>query len=86
MGPATLTVSDVYTGATAYAVARWQAAAGLPVTGTVPLGQVVYAPGALRVLTVSANPGAPAAAGWTGFPPSVRSAIPITRTCMGVSL
>jgi peptidoglycan hydrolase-like protein with peptidoglycan-binding domain len=63
--PATLTVSDVYTEATAWAVARWQDAAGLPVTGTVPLGQVVYAPGALRVLTVSASPGTPAAAGGT---------------------
>ena len=63
--PATLTVSDVYTGATAWAVARWQDAAGLPVTGTVPLGQVVYAPGALRVLTVPAEPGTPAAAGGT---------------------
>ncbi|HEY9240797.1 MAG TPA: peptidoglycan-binding protein [Streptosporangiaceae bacterium] len=63
--PATLTVSDAYTAATAYAVARWQDAAGLPVTGTVPLGQVVYAPGALRVLTVPAGPGAPATAGGT---------------------
>ena len=56
---ATLTVSDSYTDATGYAVARWQEAAGLPVTGTVPLGQVVYAPGALRVSAVSAWPGRP---------------------------
>ncbi len=63
--PATLTVSDIYTEATAWAVARWQVAAGLPATGTVPLGQVVYAPGALRVLTVPAAPGTPAAAGGT---------------------
>lgn len=63
--PATLTVSDVYTGATAWAVARWQDAAGLPVTGTVPLGQVVYAPGALRVLTVPVSSGTPAVAGGT---------------------
>lgn len=63
--PATLTVTDVYTEVTAYAVARWQDAAGLPVTGTVPLGQVVYAPGALRVLAVSADLGVPATAGGT---------------------
>lgn len=62
---ATLTVSHSYTGATACAVARWQEAAGLPVTGTVPLGQVVYAPGALRVSAVSAGLGGSAAAGST---------------------
>ncbi len=62
---ATLTVSDTYTGATAYAVAGWQEAAGLPVTGTVPLGQVVFAPGALRVNAVSAGLGVPATPGGT---------------------
>jgi putative peptidoglycan binding protein len=62
---ATLPVSDVYTSATAYAVARWQQAAGLPVTGTVPLGQVVFAPGALRMLAVSAGLGVPATTGGT---------------------
>jgi Putative peptidoglycan binding domain len=54
-----LTVSDYFTMATAYAVERWQAARGLPVTGTVPLGQVAYAPGALRVTAVTPVPGAP---------------------------
>lgn len=60
-----LAVSDYYDDATAAAVAAWQTAAGLPVTGTVPLGQVVYAPGPLRVAAVSAvlgaapQPGAP---------------------------
>ena len=54
-----LTVSGYFTAATAYAVERWQAARGLPVTGTVPLGQVAYAPGALRVTAVTAVPGAP---------------------------
>jgi Putative peptidoglycan binding domain len=62
---ATLPVSHVYTPATAYAVARWQQAAGLPATGTVSLGQVVYAPGALRVLAVSAGLGVPATPGGT---------------------
>lgn len=62
---ATLTVSHSYTDATAYAVARWQEAGRLPVTGTVPLGQVVYAPGALRVTAVSAGLGGPAVAGGT---------------------
>ena len=63
---ATLTVSDTYTGATALrGGALAGSAAGLPVTGTVPLGQVVFAPGALRVNAVSAGLGVPAAPGGT---------------------
>jgi peptidoglycan hydrolase-like protein with peptidoglycan-binding domain len=54
-----LTVSDYYTASTAYAVELWQQAAGLPVTGTVPLGQVVFAPGALRVTSVAPGLGSP---------------------------
>jgi hypothetical protein len=48
-----LVVSDYFTEATAYAVELWQEASRLPVTGTVPLGQVVYAPGPLRVTGVT---------------------------------
>jgi hypothetical protein len=44
-----LSDSEYYTGATAYAVELWQVARGLPVTGTVTLGQVAYAPGPLRI-------------------------------------
>jgi len=54
-----LVVSDYFTDATAYAVGLWQAARGLPVTGTVPLGQVVYAPGPLRITGVTPVPGSP---------------------------
>jgi Putative peptidoglycan binding domain len=56
---ADLTVSDYFTGATAYAVELWQTARGLPVTGTVPLGQVAYAPGPLRITGVTPVPGSP---------------------------
>jgi hypothetical protein len=52
-----LTVSDYFTGATAYAVELWQEAAGLPVTGTVPLGQVAFAAGPLLVTSVTASLG-----------------------------
>ena len=54
-----LIVSDYFTDATAYAVERWQMACGLPVTGTVPLGQVGYAPGPLRVTAVTPVLGSP---------------------------
>ena len=54
-----LVVSDYFTDATAYAVGLWQAARGLPVTGTVPLGQVAYAPGPLRVTGVTPVLGSP---------------------------
>ena len=53
-----LTISDDFTDATGYAVEQWQQASGLPVTGTVPLGQVQFAPGPLRVTSVAASPGA----------------------------
>jgi len=58
-----LTVSDYFTDATAYAVELWQTARGLPVTGTVPLGQVAYAPGALRITSAIPVPGSPPQAG-----------------------
>ena len=54
-----LVVSDYFTGATAYAVELWQTARGLPVTGMVPLGQIAYAPGPLRITGVTPVPGSP---------------------------
>jgi hypothetical protein len=54
---ASLTVSDQYTWTTAAAVARWQQAAGLPATGTVPFGQVAFAPGPLRITAATPRPG-----------------------------
>lgn len=43
------TVDDDYSSATAEAVRQWQDDLGLPETGTVELGRVVYAPGPIRV-------------------------------------
>jgi peptidoglycan hydrolase-like protein with peptidoglycan-binding domain len=43
------TVDDEYTDATAAAVEQWQADLGLPETGVVDLGRVVFAPGAVRI-------------------------------------
>jgi peptidoglycan hydrolase-like protein with peptidoglycan-binding domain len=52
-----LTVDQHFNTATYNAVRRWQAAAGLPVTGSVPLGQVVFLPGPLRISGSDHAPG-----------------------------
>ncbi|WP_344505473.1 peptidoglycan-binding protein [Dactylosporangium maewongense] len=63
-----ITVDRHFSDATATAVRRWQAARGLPVaqrTGRLPLGQVAFLPGAVRVgaalvqVGASAGPGEP---------------------------
>ena len=79
-----LTVSEYYTASTAYAVQLWQQAAGLPVTGTVPLGQVVFAPGALRVTSVTPGLGSPPQPGAqlltaTSTVPVVTAQLPVTQ-------
>jgi Putative peptidoglycan binding domain len=61
-----LTQSDHYSSATAAAVQRWQTALGLPPTGTVLLGQVVFEPGAIRVTSVTPSVGASAGGGSGG--------------------
>jgi peptidoglycan hydrolase-like protein with peptidoglycan-binding domain len=43
------TVDDTYSSDTATAVRRWQADLGLPKTGTVELGRVVFTPGPIRI-------------------------------------
>jgi peptidoglycan hydrolase-like protein with peptidoglycan-binding domain len=53
--------SKYFTAATGYAVERLQARLGLPQTGTLPLGQAVFLPSAIRVTTIPAALGAPAA-------------------------
>jgi len=58
-----LAVDGTFTGADAAAVQRWQAALGVPQTGAVRLGEVVFAPGAVRVAAVRAALGAEAAPG-----------------------
>lgn len=58
-GPA----SDHFTAQTAAAVSAWQGANGLPQTGVVALGDIVIAPGALRVSGVMAADGVAAQPG-----------------------
>jgi peptidoglycan hydrolase-like protein with peptidoglycan-binding domain len=49
------TVDDTYTAATATAVRRWQHDLGLPQTGQLEQGRVLFAPGEIRIDTVTAG-------------------------------
>jgi len=57
------TVDDTFTAGTAAAVRAWQTSLGLPVTGTVEPGQVVFTPGPVRVAAHAARVGAPSGRG-----------------------
>ena len=52
-----LSQSNHYSSATATAVERWQSALGLPVTGEILLGAVVFEPGPIRVTSVTPSVG-----------------------------
>lgn len=52
---------DHYSSITAAAVERWQRALGLPATGEVLLGAVVFEPGPIRVTAVTPSVGSPVA-------------------------
>jgi peptidoglycan hydrolase-like protein with peptidoglycan-binding domain len=47
-----LTVDDHFSAATATAIRRWQAALGVPCTGELPLGDVLFTPGPARIVQV----------------------------------
>jgi hypothetical protein len=61
-----LAQNDHYSAATAAAVERWQTALGMPATGEVLLGQVVFEPGPIRVTTVTPTVGASTAGSGSG--------------------
>ena len=57
LGYSGLAVDDTYTSATARVVRTWQGDLGLPQTGTVEPGQVVFTPGAVRIAEHTARVG-----------------------------
>lgn len=58
-----VTVDKYFSSATYHAVRRWQKATHQSVTGTVPLGQIVFAPGPVRVGTQDVKVGTQVQAG-----------------------
>jgi hypothetical protein len=58
-----LSTDGHFTSADADAVRRWQASAGMPQTGVVHLGDVVFEPGPVRVVALHVSPGSPVQAG-----------------------
>jgi peptidoglycan hydrolase-like protein with peptidoglycan-binding domain len=63
LGYTGFTVDDTYSDSTAQAVKQWQEDLGLPKTGTVEPGHIVYAAAAVRVDTHKAEVGDPAQPG-----------------------
>jgi hypothetical protein len=61
-----LTQSNHYSSATATAIERWQTALGLPATGNILLGELVFEPGPIRVTSVTPSVGASVGGGGSG--------------------
>jgi peptidoglycan hydrolase-like protein with peptidoglycan-binding domain len=57
LGYTGFTVDGIYTSATAAAVSSWQTDLGLPTSGTVELGQLVFTPGPVRIAEHTARVG-----------------------------
>ncbi|MFE5402252.1 peptidoglycan-binding protein [Streptomyces sp. NPDC056580] len=72
LGYSGFTVDESYTELTANAVKRWQKDLGLPQTGRVGAGDVVYAPGPVRVAGTSARVGDEAAVGQVSYTSTAR--------------
>jgi peptidoglycan hydrolase-like protein with peptidoglycan-binding domain len=79
-----LTQSDHFSLATAAAVQRWQTARGLPATGEIPLGEVVFEPGPIRVTSVTPSAGAPVG-GEGGTVLTATSTVPIVTVDLDVA-
>jgi peptidoglycan hydrolase-like protein with peptidoglycan-binding domain len=60
LGYTGFTVDERFTAATARAVGRWQKSLGLPQTGTVGVGDIIYSAGRIRIGHAEARLGSPA--------------------------
>jgi peptidoglycan hydrolase-like protein with peptidoglycan-binding domain len=65
-----LTMNKQFDWATRAVVERWQQANGVSLTGTIPLGQVIFQPGSRRVGQLQLSVGSPIAPGQIPFPTS----------------
>jgi multidrug efflux pump subunit AcrA (membrane-fusion protein) len=77
-----LTPSDSFTGATATAIERLQASLGVPQTGSLPLGSVIFRPTPVRVTAVHSTIGAPVQGGAPVL--DVTSTTPIVNVALSV--
>jgi peptidoglycan hydrolase-like protein with peptidoglycan-binding domain len=84
-----LTQSNHYSSTTAAAVRRWQGALGLPATGEILLGEVVFEPGPIRVTSVTpsvgSSVGSGGGAGGGGTVLTATSTTPIVTVDLDVS-
>jgi hypothetical protein len=74
-----LTQSDHYSSATAAAVQRWQGALGLPATGEILFGSVVFEPGPIRVTSVTPTLGESIGGGGNSGGSTILTATSTTR-------
>ena len=68
---------DAFTAGTTLAIERFQSAHHLPTTGRLPLGSVVFEPGAVRVTSVTPTAGSPVQAGAVLSISSIRRVVTI---------
>jgi hypothetical protein len=80
-----LVQSDHYSAATAAAVERWQRALGLPATGKLLLGEVVFEPGPIRVTTVTPTTGSPVSSAGSGTVLTATGIDPVVTVDLDVS-
>lgn len=80
-----LTQGNHYSSTTATAVQRWQTALGLPATGTVLLGQVVFEPGPIRVTSVTPSVGQAVGGSGGGTVLNATSTTPVVTVALQVT-
>jgi hypothetical protein len=79
-----LAQSNHYSAATAAAVERWQQALGLPATGKILLGEVVFEPGPIRVTTVTPTAGSPVSSSGSGTVLTATGITPVVTVDLNV--